>query len=185
MRESASLQRNSPGASRVARERALLRLTRYLHQEGLTVATAESCTGGGLAEALTAWSGSSHWFAAGWVVYSNEAKQRDLGVAARTLVQHGAVSEPTVRELARSALQKSGAALAVSISGIAGPTGAVPGKPVGTVWFGYARREGRKVVIESVCKRFRGDRARVREQAVLAALKGLYSMARRGTLYSA
>jgi len=170
---------------RDARERALSRLTRYLHTEGLTVATAESCTGGGVAEALTAWAGSSHWFATGWVVYSNEAKQRELGVKRQTLLRHGAVSEPTVRELARAALQKSGADVAVAISGIAGPSGAVPGKPVGTVWFGYARRQGRRVVVEAVCKRFRGDRQHVRARAVIAALSGLYSMARRGTLYSA
>lgn len=166
-------------------DRELLRLTRYLRAHELMVATAESCTGGGVAEALTAWPGSSHWFAAGWVVYSNEAKQRDLGVRKQTLLQHGAVSEQTVRELARTALAKSGADLAVAVSGIAGPTGAVPGKPVGTVWFGYARRVGRKVVLEAVRRRFRGDRAAVRAQAVRAALAGLYSTARRGTLYSA
>lgn len=166
-------------------DRELLRLTRYLRRHGLTVATAESCTGGGVAEALTASPGSSHWFSAGWVVYSNEAKQRELGVRQQTLLRHGAVSEQTVRELARSALAKSGADLAVAVSGIAGPTGAVPGKPVGTVWFAYARRAGRKVTVDAVCRHFRGDRAAVRARAVRAALAGLYSMARRGTLYSA
>ena len=167
------------------RERALRRLTRYLQQESLQVATAESCTGGALAEALTALPGSSHWFVAGWVVYSNAAKERDLGVQARTLLRHGAVSEPTVRELARSALARSGADVAVAISGIAGPGGAAPGKPVGTVWLGFARREGGRVRVAAVCKRFRGDRLTVRARAVLAALNGLYSMAKRSTLYSA
>lgn len=166
-------------------ERRLSRLTRQLRALGLTVATAESCTGGTLAGALTALPGSSHWFRAGWVVYSNEAKQRDLGVRAATLLRYGAVSEQTVHELARAALRRSGADLAVSVSGIAGPAGAVPGKPVGTVWFGYARRSGRRVVVETRCQRFRGDRAAVRAAAVHAALAGLYSMARRGTLYTA
>ncbi len=178
---------STPSSARTItlRERALRRLTRYLQQQDLQVATAESCTGGALAEALTALPGSSHWFAAGWVVYSNEAKARDLGVQAKTLLRHGAVSEPTVRELARSALARSGADVAVAISGIAGPGGAVLGKPVGTVWLGFARREGSRVRVAAVCKRFRGDRSAVRARAVLAALNGLYSMAKRSTLYSA
>ena len=174
-----------PTSAPSPRERALQRLTRYLRRHGLQVATAESCTGGALAEALTALPGSSHWFAAGWVVYSNAAKERDLGVQAKTLLRHGAVSEATVRELARSALTRSGADVAVAISGIAGPGGAVPGKPVGTVWLGFAHREGTRVRVSAICKRFRGDRAAVRARAVLTALNGLYSMAKRSTLYSA
>ena len=155
-----------------------------LRADGLRVATAESCTGGALAKALTDLPGSSHWFVAGWVVYSNEAKQRDLGVRATTLARHGAVSAATVRELAAAALARSGAELAVSISGIAGPGGAAPGKPVGTVWFGFAVRRGRGVRIETVCVRFRGDRAAVRQKAVFQALRGLYSMAIGGSLYT-
>ena len=155
----------------------LQRVARRLRARGRTVATAESCTGGGLARALTEPAGASHWFLAGWVVYSNDAKQRDLGVRAATLLRHGAVSEPTVRELAAQARRRSGADLAVAISGIAGPGGAVPGKPLGTVWFGFAVREGRRVRVETERKRFRGDRAAVREAAVRHALRRLYSMA--------
>ena len=163
---------------------ALQRLTKLLRRDELRVATAESCTGGALAATLTDLPGSSHWFVAGWVVYSNAAKQRDLGVRAATLARHGAVSAATVRELAAAALARSGAELAVSISGIAGPGGAVPGKPVGTVWFGFAVRRGRRTRLETVAMRFRGDRAAVRRKAVEFALRGLYSMALRGSLYT-
>ena len=155
----------------------LQRVVRRLLKRGRTVATAESCTGGGLARALTEPAGASNWFLAGLVVYSDAAKRRDLGVRATTLERHGAVSEATVAELARQALRRSGADLAVSISGIAGPGGAVPGKPIGTVWFGFAMRNGRRVVIETQRKRFRGDRAAVRDAAVRHALRRLYSMA--------
>ena len=160
-----------------ATSRAAQRLARRLRARGRTVATAESCTGGGLARALTEPPGASHWFLAGWVVYSNDAKQRDLGVKAATLARHGAVSEATVRELAVQALRRSGAQLAVSISGIAGPGGAVPGKPLGTVWFGFAAKVGRGAKVDAVVKRFRGDRSAVREAAVRYALRRLYSMA--------
>jgi nicotinamide-nucleotide amidase len=166
-------------------ESTLRRLTEHLRATGQTLATAESCTGGWLAKCLTDLPGSSHWFQAGWVCYSNEAKHRDLGVRRRTLREAGAVSADTVYELAEAALRRSGASFAVAISGIAGPSGAVPGKPVGTVWFGFAQRMGRGVYVETVCKRFRGDRGQVRERAVEFALRGLYSTARRGTLYTA
>ena len=153
------------------------RLAQRLIERGFKVATAESCTGGWLAKCLTDLAGSSQWFLAGWVCYSNEAKQRDLGVRATTLQRHGAVSRATVRELAQAALQRSGADLAVAISGIAGPGGAVPGKPVGTVWFAVARRRGRSARIETVVQRFRGDRDQVRSKAVRFALRRLYSSA--------
>jgi nicotinamide-nucleotide amidase len=166
-------------------ESALRRLTEHLRATGQTVATAESCTGGGLATRLTDLPGSSHWFLAGWVCYSNEAKHRDLGVRRRTLREAGAVSSDTVRELAEAALRRSGATFAVAISGIAGPNGAVPGKPLGTVWFAFAQQMGRAIYVETICKRFRGDRGQVRERAVEYALRGLYSTARRGTLYTA
>ena len=151
-------------------ESTLRRLTEHLRATGQTLATAESCTGGWLAKCLTDLPGSSHWFQAGWV---------------RTLREAGAVSADTVYELAEAALRRSGASFAVAISGIAGPSGAVPGKPVGTVWFGFAQRMGRGIYVETVCKRFRGDRGEVRERAVEYALRGLYSTARRGTLYTA
>ena len=166
-----------PWDTRPRMEILLQRVVRRLLKRGRTVATAESCTGGGLARALTEPAGASNWFLAGWVVYSDAAKRRDLGVRATTLERHGAVSAATVAELARQALRRSGADLAVSISGIAGPGGAVPGKPIGTVWFGFAMRDGRRVVIETQRKRFRGDRAAVREAAVRHALRRLYSMA--------
>jgi nicotinamide-nucleotide amidase len=164
-------------AAKAAPDAALQRLVRRLQTRGRTVATAESCTGGGLARALTDPPGASHWFLAGWVVYSNDAKQRDLGVKAATLARYGAVSEPTVHEMAAQALRRSGADLAVAISGIAGPGGAVPGKPLGMVWFGFAARDGRGARVGTVVKRFRGDRAAVREAAVRFAIRRLYSMA--------
>ena len=158
-------------------ERDIRRLAHRLRATGQTVATAESCTGGWLAKALTDLPGSSHWFIAGWVCYSNEAKQRDLGVLPGVLRRHGAVSEPVVTALVRSALRRSGANVAVAISGIAGPGGAVPGKPVGTVWFAFARRRGRGIAVKAIVKRFRGDRDSVRRKAVVFALRGLYSSA--------
>jgi len=158
-------------------ERDLRRLSRRLLATGLTVATAESCTGGWVAKTLTDLPGSSKWFVAGWVCYSNEAKHRDLGVPLATLRCHGAVSEHVVHALARNALTRSGADVAVAISGIAGPGGAVPGKPVGTVWFAFARRRGRPVVVTAIVKRFRGNRDDVRRKAVVVALRGLYSSA--------
>ena len=164
-------------AAKAAPDAALQRLVRRLQTRGRTVATAESCTGGGLARALTDPPGASHWFLAGWVVYSNDAKQRDLGVKAATLARYGAVSEPTVHEMATQALRRSGADLAVAISGIAGPGGAVPGKPLGMVWFGFAARDGRGARVGTAVKRFRGDRAAVREAAVRFAIRRLYSMA--------
>jgi nicotinamide-nucleotide amidase len=166
-------------------EREIRRLAARLLASGQTVATAESCTGGWLAKCLTDLPGSSKWFNGGWVCYSNEAKQRDLGVGAATLRTHGAVSEAVVRELARAALRRSGADHAVAISGIAGPGGAVPGKPVGTVWFALARKRGRGVAVEAVRRRFLGGRDEVRRKAVIFALRGLYSSAKSATLYIA
>lgn len=153
------------------------RLARRLRARELTLATAESCTGGWLAKALTDQPGASRWLLAGWVVYSNESKTRELGVRGATLARHGAVSEQTVRELAAQARRRAGTDLAVAISGIAGPGGATPGKPVGTVWFGLARRTGRTVTVAAVRKRFRGDRETVRRRAVEFALRRLYSSA--------
>jgi nicotinamide-nucleotide amidase len=133
------------------------------------LATAESCTGGWVAEAVTSVAGSSGWFERGFVTYSNAAKRENLGVSRRTLLRHGAVSEQTAREMARGALNNSRADIAVSITGIAGPGGAVPGKPVGTVCFAWA--QGRK--IRSETKRFSGGRSRVRRQSVVHALRGV------------
>lgn len=148
---------------------------RLLEQHDL-LATAESCTGGWVAKAVTDIAGSSQWFAEGWVTYGNASKQARLGVTAATLARHGAVSEPVVIAMARGALRHSAATVAVAVSGIAGPGGAVPGKPVGTVWFAWARRSGSRVRVRSVCKRFRGDRETVRAAAVRCALRGILTL---------
>jgi nicotinamide-nucleotide amidase len=145
------------------------RTGKALQKEGRTLSTAESCTGGWVAQAVTSIAGSSSWFERGYVTYSNAAKREMLGVSARTLARHGAVSEATAREMARGALRKSRAGIAVSITGIAGPGGGVPGKPVGTVCFAWAR--GRK--IRSETKRFKGGRSRIRRQSVIHALRGV------------
>jgi nicotinamide-nucleotide amidase len=131
--------------------------------------TAESCTGGWIAKALTDVSGSSAWFDGGFVTYANGAKVRDLGVEAATLETHGAVSEPVVRQMALGALRVSGADVAVAVSGVAGPLGGTAEKPVGTVWFALARR-GVAVPLARM-QRFAGDRESVRRQAVAFALE--------------
>lgn len=140
-----------------------------LAARGLRIATAESCTGGLVAAAITATAGSSGWFDAGFVCYSNAMKATLLGVHGDVLSVHGAVSEATARAMAEGALARSGADLAVAVTGIAGPGGAVPGKPVGTVCFAWARRGA---AVESTTRRFAGDRVEVRRLAVLAALDG-------------
>jgi nicotinamide-nucleotide amidase len=133
--------------------------------------TAESCTGGWVAKALTDVPGSSQWFECGYVTYSNAAKMRDLKVAAATLESFGAVSEQTVREMAEGALRVSGATVALAVSGIAGPDGGAPDKPVGTVWFCAAARQGQAIDIIAEEQRFGGDRAFVRSYSVQHALR--------------
>ncbi len=139
---------------------------------GRLVTTAESCTGGWIAKALTDVAGSSSWFGAGLVTYSNEAKRSLLGVRAATLDGHGAVSEETVREMAVGALAASGADIAVAVSGIAGPDGGTPDKPVGTVWFAWAV-SGATPVTYAECVHFDGDRETVRRRTVCHALGGV------------
>lgn len=146
-----------------------------LSQRGWLAATAESCTGGGVATAITDIAGSSGWFDRGFVTYTNEAKQQMLGVSDQSLREQGAVSEAVVLEMARGALANSSAAISVAISGIAGPGGATEGKPVGTVWFAWADRSGRH---HSLLARFDGDRRQVRQQAVRQALAGLLALLR-------
>ena len=146
------------------------RLADLLERRGWRLATAESCTGGLLAAALTERPGSSAWFECGYVTYSNSAKGRMLGVAQALISRHGAVSEAVVEAMVAGALERSGADLAVAISGIAGPGGAVPGKPVGTVCLAWAVR-GHPAL--AVCDHYTGDRRAVREQAVHRALSGL------------
>jgi nicotinamide-nucleotide amidase len=139
-----------------------------LLRAGLRVVTAESCTGGGVAAALTDVPGSSQWFERGYVTYSNAAKQQDLGVDAATLAQHGAVSAQAVEQMAIGALRVSGADLALAVSGVAGPDGGSPEKPVGLVWFAVVRRGGKAHVSH---EQYAGDRAAVRSAAVATALR--------------
>jgi nicotinamide-nucleotide amidase len=144
-----------------------------LRARRLKLATAESCTGGGIAWWLTSVPGSSAWFDRGFVTYSNAAKEAQLGVRAETLARHGAVSEAVVREMVRGALAHSEADIAVAVTGIAGPGGGSPGKPVGTVWLAWQARGGEP---ESRCLRLSGDRAAVRDGAIVAALEGILRM---------
>ena len=137
------------------------------------MATAESCTGGWIAKALTDIAGSSQWFVEGFVTYSNESKIRRLGVATSLLKIKGAVSEAVVHEMARAAIRRTGADFAVAVSGIAGPGGAAPGKPVGTVWIGWAARRGRAIHVAVQLRHFRGNREAVRRKTVRLALQGL------------
>jgi nicotinamide-nucleotide amidase len=142
----------------------------------LTVATAESCTGGGVGEAITRTPGSSAWFDRGFVTYSNDAKVDLLGVKQETIGSHGAVSEAVAREMAVGALHQSTAGLAVAVTGIAGPDGGTAAKPVGLVWFAWASLEGS---VEARFEIYGGDRAAIRRQAVLEALRGLATLAAR------
>jgi nicotinamide-nucleotide amidase len=159
----------------MATDRELFALSGRVGQKllgaGRRLATAESCTGGWVAKACTDVAGSSQWFECGFITYSNAAKVRDIGVSERTLASHGAVSEATVREMAAGALRVSGADVAVAISGIAGPDGGTPAKPVGTVWFGLASRQGTDVVVTSQMQLFGGDRELVRRRSVERALQ--------------
>jgi nicotinamide-nucleotide amidase len=149
------------------------RVGRRLLSSELDMATAESCTGGWIAKSLTDIPGSSQWFIEGFVTYSNDSKQRRLGVSRAILQTQGAVSEAAVRAMARGAVERSGARMAVAVTGIAGPGGAVPGKPVGTVWLGWAQRRGRTIHVATQLRHFRGDRDAVRRKTVRAALEGL------------
>ena len=144
-----------------------------LRAKGLMLATAESCTGGWVAQAVTAIAGSSDWFERGFVTYSNAAKMEMLRVKAGTLRMHGAVSEQTAGEMAAGALARSRAQVAVAITGIAGPAGGSAQKPVGTVCFGWAMKHG------AVCAethRFQGNRESVRRQSVIVALQGVLAL---------
>ncbi len=149
------------------------RVGRHLLKEGHSAATAESCTGGWIAKALTDIAGSSDWFCEGFVTYSDESKVRRLGVPRAILRRHGAVSAATVKAMASGALRRSKARVAVAVTGIAGPGGAVAGKPVGTVWLGWATRRGSAIRVAMSLRRFRGDRETVRRKTVRAALQGL------------
>lgn len=148
-------------------------LGRCLQASGDRLVTAESCTGGWIAKCVTDIAGSSAWLERGFVTYSNEAKQEMLGVGAETLARHGAVSEPVVREMAIGALARSRATLAVAVSGIAGPGGGTPAKPVGTVCFAWAQAGQ----VEAETGLFHGNRDQVRQQSVEHALRLLIAAA--------
>ncbi len=154
-------------------EQLAAQLGNALQRNGLMLAVAESCTGGWVAQAVTAIIGSSVWFDRGFVTYSNEAKQDMLGVGVDTLARFGAVSEETAREMAEGALARSRAGIVCAITGIAGPAGGTPEKPVGTVCFAWSRR-GAKTVSSRLS--FPGDRGQVRAQSVRHALKQLLSL---------
>lgn len=138
--------------------------------------TAESCTGGWLAKLFTDIPGSSTWFDCGFVCYSNAAKTRDLGVPEKLIEVEGAVSDAVVRALAEGALERTGANLAIAVSGIAGPSGAVPGKPVGTVWFALAHRRADRLECQGHLIQFDGDRDTIRRQSVEYALNLLLAL---------
>ena len=144
-----------------------------LKAHGMMLATAESCTGGGVAQAITEVAGSSKWFERGFVTYSNLSKQQMLGVSEATLMQHGAVSEATVREMVEGALANSAAQVALAVSGIAGPDGGTPDKPVGTVWFAWGIKNG---AIHAQRHQIDGNRAEVRAHAVQIALQGVINL---------
>jgi nicotinamide-nucleotide amidase len=149
------------------------RLGQALQAARLQMAAAESCTGGWIGQAMTMVPGSSAWFERGYVTYSNRAKQEVLGVRAETLARHGAVSEETVREMVLGTLAAAPVDLAVAVSGIAGPDGGHPGKPVGTVCLGWGRR-GQLPRCTTV--HLAGDRDAVRRQTVVLALQGLLDL---------
>ena len=141
-----------------------------LTHHGHKTAVAESCTGGAIAAALTSLAGSSRWFERGFVVYSNDAKTEMLGVEHDTAVRHGSVSEPVALEMVNGALEYSNATIAVAATGVAGPDGGTPEKPVGTVWLAWSIRNGERRAQKML---FKGDRSQIREQSVQAALKGI------------
>ncbi|OZG70469.1 damage-inducible protein CinA [Hahella sp. CCB-MM4] len=157
---------NTDKVEQLAAELGLL-----LQQKGYKVATAESCTGGGIAYAITSVAGSSNWFEQSLVTYSNESKQHWLGVSYETLALHGAVSEATVTGMAEGLARTTGAELCIAVSGIAGPGGGLPDKPVGMVWLAW-NLNGK---IDSHCFHFEGDRKEVREFSIEQALVGAIS----------
>jgi nicotinamide-nucleotide amidase len=157
-------------------KRLAARVGRRLQETRQVVATAESCTGGWIAKAFTDVAGSSQWFIEGFVTYSNASKMRRLGVPRGLLEKRGSVSEAVARAMAKGALKRAQAQVAVAVTGIAGPDGAVPGKPVGTVWLAWAMRRSDAVRIATQLRHFRGNREVVRRKTVQAALKGLYAL---------
>ena len=151
-------------------DKMVKQLSEFLIHRNWCLATAESCTGGGVAYKITSQPGSSKWFDRGFVTYNNQSKIDMLGVKQSTLDEFGAVSEQTVFEMAQGALKHSNAQLSLAITGIAGPEGGMPDKPVGTVWFAWA---GENIEPRAEVQHFQGDRASIRQQSVDFALEGL------------
>jgi nicotinamide-nucleotide amidase len=148
-------------------------LVNELSTTGKAVATAESCTGGWIAKAITDIPGSSAVFGYGIVSYANGAKESIIGVQNESLEKYGSVSAQVVEEMAKGALRLSGADIAVAVSGVAGPGGGTKEKPVGTVWFGWAVRDGANALVDMTCEHFTGDRELIREASVAYALQGV------------
>jgi nicotinamide-nucleotide amidase len=158
-------------------EAEVLALGEALRRRGWRLATAESCTGGLIAAACTSVAGSSDWFERGFVSYSNAAKTELLGVEAVLIERHGAVSEEVAGAMARGAIDRARVELAVAVTGIAGPGGATPGKPVGTVWLALARHDAAGLQLQAERLQLPGDRTAVRERTLLAALQRLRAAA--------
>lgn len=148
-------------------------LVKELNESGKAVATAESCTGGWVAKAITDIPGSSAVFGYGIVSYANGAKESIIGVQNQTLEKHGSVSAEVVEEMAQGTLHLSGADIAVAVSGVAGPAGGTKEKPVGMVWFAWAVRDGADALVDTKCEQFSGDRELIREASVAYALQGV------------
>jgi len=148
----------------------VLATAQVLKQNHLTLVTAESCTGGGLSYWLTSMPGSSDWFERGFVTYSNAAKVEMLGVNPKTIEEFGAVSAQTVREMAEGALHHSHADISIAITGVAGPAGGSPEKPVGTVWIAWAKKS---TATQELVQLFPGDRQTIRLHAIAKALEKL------------
>ena len=155
----------------------LLKLSRetgmWLAARDEKLATAESCTSGWIAKAITDVPGSSEWFIAGLATYSDGAKTALLGVPAALLKAEGAVSKAVVEAMAKGALERTGADRSVAVSGIAGPAGGTEEKPVGMVWFAWAHRDGDEIIFKTRLERFQGDREGIRRQTVARALTGV------------
>jgi nicotinamide-nucleotide amidase len=154
-------------------ENMAIQIGSALKSHGLVLATAESCTGGAVASSITDIAGSAEWFERGFITYSNESKREMLGVAQETLVRYGAVSEAVVREMVAGALYYSHAQVALAVSGIAGPAGGMPDKPVGTVWFAWGIK-GRQCVAR--LHHLSGSRAEIRMQSVCIAFQGVLEL---------
>jgi nicotinamide-nucleotide amidase len=161
-------------------ERLAAELGRGLTDNAMVLATAESCTAGGIAYAVTIQPGSSAWFDRGFITYSNESKVQQLGVSPAYLRDFGAVSEPVARQMALGALTHGAAQIAVAVTGIAGPDGGTAEKPVGTVCFGWAIRRDPAAApwVQTATRRFEGNRAAVRTQAIITALEETVSLLR-------